>query len=100
MKVTINVECTPEEARIFLGLPDVAPLQEEMMGRMREQMDSAAQAMSPEQMMKALFPLGAGAGTDGFADMQKAFWTAMTTGMNSGMGGAAKPPSGSSKKKK
>ena len=25
MKVTVNVECTPEEARTFLGLPDVQP---------------------------------------------------------------------------
>ena len=24
MKITINVECTPEEARTFLGLPDVS----------------------------------------------------------------------------
>ena len=26
MKFTINVECTPEEARRFVGLPDVTPL--------------------------------------------------------------------------
>lgn len=96
MKVTINVECTPEEARTFMGLPDVAPMQDEMMNRMREQMDSATQAMNPEQMMKAIFPLGAGAGADGFADMQKAFWNAMT----SGMAGAADPSSPKSGKKK
>jgi hypothetical protein len=27
MKITVEVECTPEEARQFLGLPDVKPLQ-------------------------------------------------------------------------
>ena len=26
MKMTVEVDCTPEEARRFLGLPDVAPL--------------------------------------------------------------------------
>ena len=28
MKFTVNVECTPEEARRFVGLPDVTPLNE------------------------------------------------------------------------
>lgn len=86
MKVTINVECTPEEARTFMGLPDVAPLQQEMMDGLRGQMDQAAQAMNPEQVMKSIFP----AGTEGVADMQKAFWSAMTgtgTGGNSGSSG-------------
>jgi hypothetical protein len=27
MKITINVDCTPAEAREFLGLPDLRPLQ-------------------------------------------------------------------------
>ena len=36
MKVTIDVDCTPEEARAFLGLPDVQPLQEEMMAALRD----------------------------------------------------------------
>ena len=30
MKITMNIECTLEEARRFLGLPDVTGLQEEM----------------------------------------------------------------------
>lgn len=76
MKVKINVECTPEEARAFLGLPDVTPLQDDMMTKMREQMDAAAGAMNPEQMMRAIFP----AGTDGLAEMQKMFWSALSDG--------------------
>jgi hypothetical protein len=28
MKITMDVECTPEEARAFLGLPDVKPMHE------------------------------------------------------------------------
>jgi len=26
MKVTVDVDCTPEEARRFLGLPDLTPV--------------------------------------------------------------------------
>jgi hypothetical protein len=26
MKVTVNIDCTPEEARAFFGLPDLAPV--------------------------------------------------------------------------
>ena len=31
MKVNVDIECTPEEARVFLGLPNVAPLQAAML---------------------------------------------------------------------
>ena len=36
MKVTINVDCTPEEARSFFGLPDVAPMQEVILNEVRD----------------------------------------------------------------
>ena len=70
MKVTMNVDCSPDEARRFLGLPDVAPLQESMMAQMKAQMEKAAAAMDPETMMKTLFPGQSGS----IAEMQKAFW--------------------------
>ena len=38
MKVTINVECTPEEARRYMGLPDVTQFNEHLMRTMAEQM--------------------------------------------------------------
>ncbi len=42
MKFSIDIECTPEEARDFLGLPDVSELQKQMqqtmMGKMQENM--------------------------------------------------------------
>ena len=41
MKITINVDCTPEEARRYMGLPDVAPMQEAVLRKMQEQMDRA-----------------------------------------------------------
>jgi Family of unknown function (DUF6489) len=71
MKFSINVDCSPEEARAFLGLPDVAPLQEAALAQMKAQLDKAAETMNPESVMKTLFPIG----PDKLADMQKAFWS-------------------------
>ena len=70
MKVTVKVECTPEEARAFMGLPDVVPLQDQMLEQMKVQMQKNAAAMDPETIFKTLFPMN----TDGFAELQKTFW--------------------------
>ena len=70
MKVNVDIECTPEEARAFLGLPDVAPLQSAMLEQMKSQMQKTAAAMEPETLFKTLFPMH----TEGFAELQKTFW--------------------------
>ena len=77
MKVTIDIDCTPDEARRFLGLPDIAPLQEAMVEEMRERMMEAARQMDPENMMKMWMP----AGVQGMEQMQKMFWSQMGMGM-------------------
>ena len=51
MKITMNVDCTPEEARTFLGLPDVKPMQEELMREVQERMAANIKAMEPEAML-------------------------------------------------
>jgi Family of unknown function (DUF6489) len=30
MKINVEIDCTAEEARAFLGLPDVQPMQEQL----------------------------------------------------------------------
>ena len=35
MKVTVDVDCTPEEARRFLGLPDLSPVHEAYVEKMK-----------------------------------------------------------------
>lgn len=74
MKITINVECTPEEARSFMGLPDVAPFQTAMLDEMKSRIQKVTAAMEPETMLKTLFPLQ----PEGMADLQKAFWSQFT----------------------
>lgn len=76
MKVTIEMDMTPQEARAFMGLPDVAPLQKKMLDEMQQRMRAAFDAGDPEAMMKAWMPLayGAGGGADAFGKFQKMLW--------------------------
>jgi len=55
MKVTIEVDCTPQEAREFLGLPDVKPMQAAMMEKIQERMAESIHQFSPEAMMQNWF---------------------------------------------
>ena len=52
MKVTVEIDCTPAEARAFLGLPDVAPLNEAMVAEMQKRMADNVAAMQPDELMK------------------------------------------------
>ena len=58
MKVNIEMDMTPQEARAFMGLPDVAPIQKKMLEEMQARMKAAFDAGDPEGMMKAWMPLG------------------------------------------
>ncbi len=58
MKMNIEIDMTPEEARKFLGLPDVSKLQDKMMAEMEKRMKAAIDVNDPEAMMRAWLPLG------------------------------------------
>ena len=75
MKVNVQVDCTPEEARAFMGLPDLRPLQTAMMSEIEERMKTAMRSMDPEQILKTWFG-GAGPGLD---QWQK-FWSQFGAG--------------------
>lgn len=60
MNISVNVDCTPEELRAFLGLPDVAPMQNAVMEDLERRMLEAMDQMTPTTMMKEWFtPSGA-----------------------------------------
>ena len=75
MKVTVNFEFTPEEARDFLGLPDMKPMQETLMKEVEQRMLSV---MNPQAMTRAWMPMG----MQGFEQMQKMFWTQIQQNMS------------------
>jgi hypothetical protein len=55
MKVTVVVDCTPLEAREFLGLPDVQPMQAAIMDQMQQKMIANMDKFSPETFMQSWF---------------------------------------------
>ena len=57
MKITVEVDCTPVEARQFLGLPNVEPLQAAMMVKLEKRISDEIERFSPETLMKGWFSL-------------------------------------------
>ena len=77
MKVTIEVDCTPAEARAFMGLPDVTPLNEHLVGEMQKRLNSNINMLAPEELLKSWMAFGAGA--------QEQFRNLMTAAASAGM---------------
>lgn len=62
MKINVEVEVSPVEARTFLGLPDVRPLQDEVLNKMKEKMVNRmdnfdAMLYDPTKVMESYFSL-------------------------------------------
>lgn len=77
MKITFDIDCTPEEARRFLGFPDVSAAQDRLMAeweeKMRTVMEKAMSGEDPAALMKMWNPMG----NDAMDGIQKAFWSSM-----------------------
>lgn len=58
MKVNVEVDCTPAEARAFLGLPDVTSLNDAMVAEMQKRMQANVAAMQPDELMKTWTSFG------------------------------------------
>jgi len=86
MKVKFDIECTPEEARAFLGLPNIAPLQASAMKELEKKMTENIRNLDPETFIKTWLP----ASVESWGEMQKMFWSQMGQGMNAAAGDAAK----------
>ena len=76
MKVTFDVDCTPEEARTFFGLPDVRAMQDAVIKKAEERLLANLDAMSPEALFRQWLP----AGLQGMEQMQKMFWANFQSG--------------------
>jgi hypothetical protein len=76
MKVSISVDLTPEEARRFLGLPDVAAANEGLVQAVQSKLAENLARLDAESLMKLWFP----GGIQGMEQMQKAFWSQFAGG--------------------
>jgi hypothetical protein len=61
MKMTIEVDCSPEEARRFLGLPDVNALNDRLVEEMKTRMEANMAMISPDELVKNWVAFGQGA---------------------------------------
>ena len=81
MKISLDIDCTPDELRGFFGLPDVKAMQEQLLQAVEERMRANLQTLNPETMLKTWLP----AGLKGFEQLQQMFLDQM-----SGRGGGKK----------
>ena len=81
MKISLDIDCTPDELRGFFGLPDVKAMQEQLLQAVEERMRANLQTLDPETMLKTWLP----AGLKGFEQLQQMFLDQM-----SGRGGGKK----------
>ena len=58
MKINIEVDCTPEEVRRLLGLPDLAPLHDVYLDQMKGMMTKGITPDVVENMMRSWMPMG------------------------------------------
>lgn len=58
MKITIEVDCTPEEARSFLGLPDVSAANDLYVENITKAMRGVSNPAQLQEYASALAPMG------------------------------------------
>jgi hypothetical protein len=61
MKMSVEIDCTPEEARRFLGLPDVSVLNDHIVAEMQKQLGSNMAMLAPDELVKNWMAYGQGA---------------------------------------
>ena len=78
MKFRVEAECTPVEARAFLGLPDVTPLNEQMVKEVSSRLSANVALLQPEELVRNWMSFGGQA--------QEQFMKAMSAAVGAGMG--------------
>ena len=73
MKVKIEIDCSPEEARAFFGMPDLRAAHEAMAKGLEARIEETVGSIDPEALMKTWLP----GGLKGFEAMQEAFRDAL-----------------------
>jgi len=63
MKMTLYVDCTPAEAREFLGLPDLRPIQSAILERLEQRMSANLDELSPGAVLQRWLFDGSGGST-------------------------------------
>ncbi len=78
MKVNFQIECTPEEARAFFGLPDLSPIHDAYVDKMKSMMSDGIAPADFEKMTRSWMP-GVADGFDQWRQMMLAAMPKTTT---------------------
>lgn len=80
MKITVDIDCTPEEAREFLGLPDIKPLQDAFMTDMKDKISSGLSSEDMDKMFSLWLSPGLKQAGQSMEAFQNIFWNAAKSG--------------------
>ncbi|RYD59726.1 MAG: hypothetical protein EOP60_01580 [Sphingomonadales bacterium] len=58
MKINVEVDCTPEEARRFMGLPDLTPVHDVYVKMMTDAVENQTNPEAFQQLMQSWSPMG------------------------------------------
>ena len=70
MKMRVEMDLTPDEARRLMGLPDLTAMQARLVEEFERRMMAAMEKSAPEEVMKQWFSLG----SQGFEQFQRFLW--------------------------
>ena len=73
MKITVDVDCTPEEVRRIMGLPDLTPVHAAYVERMTKAVTEGLNPDSVGEMMKSWGPM---------SEASMTMWRSMLEGMS------------------
>jgi Family of unknown function (DUF6489) len=79
MKITVNIDCTPAEAREFMGLPDLRPMQAGIMEDLEKMMRDNVDKLSPDSILRTWLALT----PDALQETFKTMLNLATTGKSS-----------------
>lgn len=88
MKLTIDIDCTAQEARDFLGLPDVREMQARLLKDLEDRLKAGIVGGDPEALVKQWLPLT----LEGMERMQRAFWSGLSSGGSASGGPGGRKP--------
>ena len=81
MNITMNIDCTPEEARRLMGLPDLTPIHDLYLAKLK---DAMTNGITPDMIESMVRSWG------GMGEMGMSAWRQMVDQMT-GSGSAPKP---------
>jgi hypothetical protein len=58
MKINCEIECTPEEARRFMGLPDLTPVHDAYISQMLDAVKNGISTDTMDALLKGWAPMG------------------------------------------